>query len=64
MEESKQEVFVMEEKFYTVASIEGEYAYLREESGGEVMIALFLLPDGVDIGTRLRCENFAYEIVE
>ena len=64
MEESKQEVFVMEEKFYTVSSIEGEYAYLREENGGEVMIALFLLPDGVDIGTRLRCENFAYEIVE
>ena len=54
----------MGEKFYTVASIEGEYAYLREENGGEVMIALFLLPDGVDVGTRLRCENFAYEILE
>ena len=60
----KNEVFVMEEKFYTVASIEGEYAYLREDDGGEVMIALFLLPDGVDIGTRLRCECFAYEIVD
>ena len=54
----------MEEKFYTVASIEGEYAYLREDDGGEVMIALFLLSDGVDIGTRLRCECFAYEIVD
>ena len=54
----------MEEKDYIVIRIEGEYAYLRQESGGEVMIALFLLPDGVDIGTRLRCENFAYEIVE
>ena len=54
----------MEEKFYTVASIAGEYAYLRDDSGEEVMIALFLLPDGVDIGTRLRCECFSYEIVE
>lgn len=53
----------MEETFYTVASIAGEYAYLREESGNEVMIALFLLPDGVDIGTRLRCENLSYEII-
>ncbi len=54
----------MEEKFYTLVSIEGEYAYLREDNGGEVMIALFLLPDGVDVGTRLRCECFSYEIVE
>lgn len=54
----------MEETFYTVVSIEGEYAYLREENGGEVMIALFLLPDGVDIGTKLRCKNFAYEMIE
>ncbi len=54
----------MDEKFYTVASIQGEYAYLQDDDGGEVMIALFLLPDGVDIGTRLRCECFSYEIVE
>ena len=54
----------MEEKFYTVSSIQGEYAYLRDDEGGEIMIALFLLPDGVVIGTRLRCECFSYEIVE
>ncbi len=56
----------MKETYYIVASIDGEYATLREESDGqaEVMIALFLLPEGIDIGTRLRCENFSYEIVE
>lgn len=53
----------MEEKIYTVASIEGEYAYLREENGGEVMIAMFLLPEGVDIGTKLRFKDFSYEII-
>ncbi len=54
----------MGEKFYKVKSIDGEYATLVEENdGGEVMIAMFLLPMGIDIGTRLRCENFSYEIV-
>lgn len=54
----------MGEKFYTVKAIDGEYATLVEEKeGGEVMIAMFLLPDGTDIGTQLRCENFSYEIV-
>ena len=55
----------MDERFYRVKAIDGEYATLAEEdTGGEVMIALFLLPDGTDIGTRLRCENFSYELAE
>lgn len=55
----------MEEKFYTVRSIDGEYATLSAEDGsGDVMIALFLLPDGTDVGTRLRCENFSYELAD
>ena len=56
----------MEPKDYTVVRIEGEYAYLRDESGEckeDVFIALALLPAGADVGTHLHYEMFAYEIV-
>ena len=55
----------METKFYRVTKIEGEYAYIRdEETGEEVFIAMFLLPLGVDIGTKLKYEMLEYEIIE
>lgn len=55
----------METKDYILTKIEGEYAYLRELDGeNEVFIALALLPDGVDIGTKLRSEMFAYTVIE
>ena len=56
----------MFEKFYTLVKIEGEYCYLRDESGQcreDLFIALALLPEGADIGTRLHYENFTYEII-
>lgn len=53
----------MEEIFYTVKSISGEYATLVDEKGGEIFIALALLPQGTDIGTKLRYFMFTYEIV-
>ena len=33
-------------------------------TGDELFIALFLLPDGVDIGTQLHYESLCYEITE
>lgn len=55
----------MEAIYYIVSKIEGEYAYLsNEETGEEVFIAMFLLPQGVDIGTRLKYEMFEYEVIE
>ncbi|MBQ4066959.1 MAG: hypothetical protein IJD22_04870 [Clostridia bacterium] len=54
----------MLERDYTVFRIEGEYAYLRDEKGEELFIAMALLPPGCDEGTRLHYENFSYEIVE
>ena len=55
----------MEPKIYIINRIEGEYAYLREEeTENEVFIALALLPEGVDEGTRLRYEMFAYTVEE
>ena len=54
----------MEPKFYRVARIEGEYAYLRPEEGGEdLFIAMALLPSGVDEGDRLRYEFPEYTIL-
>lgn len=55
----------MEPKNYRVKSIDGEYAILSdEETGGELFIALALLPEGTDLGTRLHYEEFSYTILE
>ena len=57
----------MFEKDYKIVKIEGEYAYLHDESGEceeDVFIALALLPAGCDVGTRLHYECFSYEIIE
>ncbi len=52
------------EYVYTLTRIEGEYAYLRRESDNEeLFIALYLLPDGADIGTRLKYENLEFSII-
>ena len=52
---------------YVVESIEGDYAYLRRtdiyDLGEPMTIAMALLPDGVDVGTKLRWENLVYEIL-
>jgi len=55
----------METRYYKVIKIEGEYATIKdEESGDEVFIALFLLPEGTDLGTRLKYELLEYEIAD
>ena len=54
----------MEPKDYTVVKIEGEYAYLKgDTTGNELFIALYLLPEGTDIGTKLHYEMFEYTII-
>ena len=57
----------MEPKEYVVVKIDGEYAYLRDKSGAcseDVFIALFLLPSGVDVGSNLKYEMFAYTLID
>ena len=57
----------MEPKDFTVVEIEGEYAYLREvgaAAGNERFIAMALLPDGVDIGTKLHYEMLSYTLAD
>ena len=53
----------METKAYTVTKIEGEYAYVSDEGGEELFIAMALLPNGTDIGTKLKYENLEFEII-
>ena len=57
----------MEPKDYIVTKIEGEYAYLREIEHPEkedLFIALYLLPMGVDVGTRLHYEWLTYTVID
>ena len=56
----------MEAKDYIVTKIEGEYAYLKElgkENAEEIFIALFLLPMGIDVGTKLHYEMLEYSVI-
>lgn len=53
----------MEPKDYTVIKIEGEYATLRDTEGNELFIALALLPEGTDLGSRLHFECFEYTLL-
>lgn len=53
----------MKKKYYEIKQIAGEYAYLADESGEELFIAMALLPFGVDVGTRLIYENFEFSII-
>lgn len=52
---------------YIVESLKGEYAYLRrtdiEDRGEPFMIAVALLPEGTDVGTRLLWENMEYSVI-
>lgn len=60
-------IMCMEEKFYIVIKIDGEYAYLREIDKGEesdIFIALYLLPMGVTVGSKIRSQFFEYSLVE
>lgn len=54
----------METIYYTVLEICGDYVRLRSEQGVEKEMAIFLLPEGVTDGSRIKFENFSYEIVE
>ena len=54
----------MEAVYYTVQSIDGDYAELISDEGQENRVAMFLLPEGVDVGRRLKRENFVWELLE
>lgn len=53
----------MEPIFYTVQAINGDYADLISDEGGQHSITMFLLPEGTALGSRLKLENFQWELV-
>ena len=53
----------MEPMYYTVQTINGDYAYLLSDTGVENQVAMFLLPDGTDTGSRLLFENFEWSLI-
>ena len=58
----------MEPKLYVVSRIDGDYAYLKRidtasEPDDELFIALALLPEGADEGSRLRYEMLEYTLL-
>ena len=53
----------MEPVYYTVESVDGDYARLISNNGIENQVAMFLLPEGTDVGSRLKWENFEWELL-
>ncbi len=48
--------------YCTITDIRGDYAFVRYEDTGIVSeVALALLPWGVDLGDRLKFENYEFQ---
>ncbi|MGM9550615.1 MAG: hypothetical protein ACI3V5_12350 [Faecousia sp.] len=46
---------------YTVIDIRGDYAYVKYDTTGVVSeVAIALLPFGIDVGDRLKFENYEF----
>ena len=52
----------MDPIYYTVRAINGDYADLMTDEGGEHSITMFL-PEGTTVGSRLKLEDFQWELV-
>ena len=48
----------------TVTDIRGDYALVKYDDTGVISeVALALLPFGIDVGDRLKFENYTFETV-
>ena len=53
----------MEPVFYTVQNINGDYAYMVSDTGVDNQVAMFLLPEGATVGSRLVREICEWSLV-
>ena len=56
----------MDTIYYVVESIDGDYANLKRTDADTdelKLVARALLPDGSDVGTKLKYEAFEYEVI-
>ena len=54
---------MVEPVYYTVISIDGDYAHLISDGGVENQVAMFLLPEGTTVGNRLVREMLEWSLV-
>ena len=48
----------------TIIDIRGDYAFVRYEDSGVISeVAIALLPFGVDVGDRLKIENYEFTAI-
>ena len=59
----RREGILLDTIFYTVRAINGDYAELISDDGLEHSITMFLLPEGTTLGSRLKLEDFQWELV-
>lgn len=55
----------MEPYYYRVKRIDGDYAYLVRtdiDDNDEMIVAMALLPQDIDIDTNLKWENLVYTV--
>jgi len=63
----KQGGFPMDKRYYTVARLDGDYAFLQRTDVQEnelLCVARALLPEEIDEGTKLKWFMLTYEIVD
>ena len=56
----------MDTIYYVVESIDGDYANLKRTDADTdelKLVARALLPDVIDVGTKLKYEAFEYEVI-
>ena len=48
----------------TVIDIRGDYAYVKYQDTGIISeVAIALLPFGIDVGDRLKFENYEFKLI-
>ena len=48
----------------TITDIRGDYAYVKYDDSGVISeVAIALLPFGVDVGDRLKFEDYEFSLV-
>ena len=53
----------MDPIYYTVLSVNGDYAELVTDDGQPHSITMFLLPEGTSVGSRLKLEQFQWTLL-
>ena len=59
----REEGVTMEPVYYTVDFIDGDYAHMTSDNGVENQVAMFLLPEGTTVGSRLVREILEWSLV-